>query len=92
MFKEVVSEVDISEIPLRYIAAAMHLNLDGTENVVYGDDLIPLMAREAPYEYVGDINVLLDMRLLAIDMSQVIAEIFDYILFGDDDVGAADDE
>jgi hypothetical protein len=78
MFREIVNQVDVADIPTKYIAAACHLDEDGMENVVTGDELDDLMARRARGE-VGDINVLLDLKGIAVDVAIEVTRIFDRI-------------
>ena len=80
MFKEVVSESDASDIPLRYITAALYYE-DGTEQIVYGDELEAIIARRFPFDHLkkNEVQLLLDLRVLAIDMSAEISQIFEHI-------------
>ncbi len=81
MFKEIVKDLDVSQIPIRYIACASFTNEFGIEEMVYGEDLTALLARESPYDYLKqqEINVLLDLRLLTVDMAAEVSIIFENI-------------
>lgn len=79
LFRELVQDIDVTEIPVKYIAAACHIDRDGMENVVTGDDLDDLMARRFPYEDVQDINLLLDLKVMAVDVSIEVSYIFERI-------------
>ncbi len=78
MFREIVQEVDVTEIPIKYIAAACHIDEYGMENVVTGDELDDLMERRARGE-VGDVNILLDLKVIALDVSLEVTYLFDRI-------------
>ncbi len=78
MFREIVNQIDVSEIPVKYIAAACHIDENGMENVVTGDELDDLMDRRARGE-VGDINILLDLKGIAVDVGLEVVRLFDLI-------------
>jgi predicted regulator of amino acid metabolism with ACT domain len=80
MFRDLIQELDATEIPVKYIAAACHTDEDGNENVVTGDDLDNLMDRSHPYERVMDVQLLLDLRVIAIDVGLEVRELFDRVL------------
>lgn len=79
MFRELVQEIDIRDMPIKYIAAACLTDEDGMENVITGDEIAALMERRPPYHEVEDVNFLLDLRTIAIDVSLEISRIFDRI-------------
>lgn len=82
MLKEIVSDLDVSDIPSKYIAAASHIDEDGNEHVVYDDELEDLLARRHPFEYAKDVNILLDFRQLAIDVTIEATKVFTAIQNG----------
>lgn len=76
MLKEIVRDLDVSEIPIKYIAAAYHVDKDGNEQVVYDEEMADLLARRYPFEQANDVNVLLDFRQVAIDVMLETNRIF----------------
>ncbi len=79
MFREIVQEIDIRDMPLKYIAAACITDEDGMENVITGDEIAALMDRRPPYDEDEDVNFLLDLRTIAIDVTLDMTRIFDRI-------------
>lgn len=82
MLKEIVRDLDVSDIPIKYIAAAYHVDEDGNEQVVYDEEMEDLLARRHPFEYAKNVNVLLDFRQVAIDVMIDTNRVFDAIQNG----------
>jgi len=79
MFREIVREADIADIPPKYITAATILDDEGLERVLTGDDISLLLHNMEPYRGAKHVNVIFDLRLLAYDTVMAHSEMFTYI-------------
>lgn len=95
MLREIVNEIDVSDIPLNYIAGASYKDEHGGDQVVHGPDEIEnLLRRLPPYRGIENVNLLLDFRQIAIDVSMETTCLFDNIekAFLDDINNGSNDE
>lgn len=69
LFRDIVSTMDVKDIPPRYISAISFFDSNGFETVVDGTDVERLINRSYPYENIDrkEISVMLDIRTLAVD-------------------------
>lgn len=77
IFREIVQTVDVMDIPVRYIAAACYIDDVGMEQVVTGDELDELMARRRANHMLAEINIMLDLKSIALDVSDEVNRLFD---------------
>ena len=70
ILREIVSDFDISDIPVKYVAAAYYEDEDHREQVVHGlDEIEKIIARSGQYRGIENVNILLDFRQIAIDIA-----------------------
>lgn len=82
IFKEIVSEIDLADIPIRYIMAATYRDRNGREIVISDkSEINSLLNREGDFdeENLDRVNFILDMRVLAIDVTIEVMNIFEKI-------------
>lgn len=79
MLKEAIQDINMADVPVKYIAAACHIDEYGMEDVVTGDELDDLLARRSPYEHVQSVNILLDLKAVAVDVTLYVNDVYKYI-------------
>lgn len=62
VLKDIIADIDFTDIPLKYIAAASVIDEDGVEQTYTGDDIRRLLRSEMKVADTADVMFLLDTR------------------------------
>ena len=80
ILRDIITDIDVSDLPIKYIAAASYQDEYNDEQVVHGiEEIQKLMERSYQYQGVDKINLLLDFRQIAIDIAIETTKLFDNI-------------
>lgn len=79
IFREIINEVDVNEIPVKYISAAIYMDDYGEDQFVMGEELEKLVMRRAPYDRIVTITVILNAQKITEEINKEVTALFETI-------------